>query len=151
MPRKKPVFYAKWGAGRALEIEVSEDVMIIRGDGFELDLEPRSIHLEAPEFHVREYADEKRKRIYIDLPAGIKGIMAPRIDVDYGESKLLGLFEVRLTSINGLGDYLTIVTPGGYLYDYVILTNDSVMFETSARRKTYREEMPGEALTIYLV
>ncbi len=151
MPRKKPVFYAKWGAGRALEIEVSEDVMIIRGDGFELDLEPRSVHLEAPEFYVREYTDEKRKRIYIDLPAGIKGIEAPRIDIDYGENRLLGLFEVRLTSISSLDNYLTIITPGGYLYDYVILTSNNMMLETNARRKTYREEMPGESLTIYLV
>ncbi len=151
MPKKKPTFYVKWGAGRALEVEVSQDVMVLKGEGLEIILEPRSIHLEAPEFYVAEYEDGRRKRVYIRLPQGVKGVEAPRVDIDSTTARLLGLFEVRLTEIPGLDRYLTIVTPGGYLYDYVILTSDQVMFETSAKKKLYREEMPGESITIYLV
>ncbi|AEM38755.1 hypothetical protein Pyrfu_0886 [Pyrolobus fumarii 1A] len=149
MPRKKPVFYVKWGPGKALEMEVSEDVMILRGDGFELDLEPRSVRLEASEFAVREYSDDKRKRVYIDVPVGIHGVQAPRVDID--GTRMVGYFEVRLTEIENLDRYLTIITPGGFLYDYVVVTSEGVMFETSAKRKLYREEVPGEAVTIYLV
>ncbi len=151
MPRMKPVFYVKWGPGRALELQVSQDAMIVRGEGVEIDLEPRSVHVEAGEFAVREYSDEKRRWVYIDIPGGIKGVEAPRIDIDSSHPKLLGLFEVRLTEVEGLDRYLTIVTPGGFLYDYVIITSDKVMFETKARRKLYRESVPGESLTIYLV
>ena len=147
----KPVFYVRWGPGRALELQVAQDAMIIRGDGLEIDLEPRSIHVEAEEFAVREYGDEKRRWVYIDLPRGVRGIEAPRIDIDAGHPKLLGLFEVRLTEVDNIDRYLTIVTPGGFLYDYVILTGDKLMFETKARRKLYRESVPGESLTIYLV
>ena len=147
----KPVFYVKWGPGRALELQVAQDAMIIRGDGLEIDLEPRSIHVEAEEFTVREYGDEKRRWVYIDLPRGVRGIEAPRIDIDASHPKLLGLFEVRLTEVDDIDRYLTIVTPGGFLYDYVILTGDKLMFETKARRKLYRESVPGESLTIYLV
>ena len=147
----KPVFYVKWGPGKALELQVSQDAMIIRGSGVEIDLEPRSIHVEAEEFAVREYGDDKRRWVYIDLPRGIKGIEAPRVDIDSSQPRLLGLFEVRLTEVDGLERYLTIVTPGGFLYDYVVVTSDKLMFETKARRKLYQESVPGESLTIYLV
>ncbi len=149
MPRKKPVFYVRWGPGKALELEVAEDVMIIRGRNIEVDLEPRSVRIEAPEFYVKEYSDEKRKRVYVELPQGVEGLEAPRIDID--SKSMVGYFEVRVSEIEGLDRFLTIVTPGGFLYDYVIITSDKLMFETSARRKTYQENVPGETITIYLV
>jgi len=132
-----------------LELEVAEDLMIIRGKGIEVDLEPRSVRVEAPEFYVREYSDERRKRVYVDLPRGVEGLEAPRVDID--SRSLVGLFEIRVTEIEGLDRFLTIVTPGGFLYDYAILTTDKLVFETNARRKTYQESVPGEAVTIYLV
>ncbi len=151
MPRKKPVFYVKWGVGKALELEVAQDVLMIRGRGFEAALEPRSVHVEAEEFYVREYAGDKRKWVYVDLPRGVEGLEAPRVDIDSGSPKLLGYFQVQLTEVEGLDRYLTILTPGGFLYDYVVLTSDRLMFETKARRKTYQEGVPGESITIYLV
>jgi len=58
-------------------------------------------------------------------------------------------YEVRFTNL-GFSKYLTIIVPGSFLYNYVVLSENSVSIECSIKKTVYFEKIKS-SLTIYFV
>lgn len=125
--------------GEFLEIEF-ENAYIV--------LEPRTLVVEAPIASHREAVDERRKRVIVEFREEIKPLTPNRID--FVGHATLGLFEVRITDLD-FDTYITIVTPGGHYYDYVVVSKRLLYVEMSAKKKTYYEEEPNKKLILYIV
>ncbi len=140
------VVYARWGGG-AVELRVRGESFAVRAANAELLFEPRYVVVEARYAARRSVSDERRTRVYVELAEEIKPLEPRRIDLV--GSRVLGLFEVRLTDIE-FRRYLTVVTPAGFLYDYFVVSDDTVMLEASARRKVFFEEEPFDKVVVYM-
>ena len=95
----------------------------------------------------REGKHGKKCYVYVELsnnvtPISVKGevINKPRI---------IGNFELRYTNLD-FSRYLTIITPGAFLYNYAILFDEGLCIETSANKEVYFEKI-RDSLTIYFV
>ena len=73
----------------------------------------------------------------------------PYIDLRAGQSRVYENFDLRPVDLD-FEQYLTIVTPGSFLYDYVIVTKRKTGVIMSAKRDVYIEETKN-SLIIYLV
>ncbi len=58
-------------------------------------------------------------------------------------------FDVRYTNL-GFSKYLTLIVPGSFLYNYIVLTENSLSIECSVKKSVYFEEYKT-SLTIYFV
>ncbi len=139
--------YAKWGQG-VLELIVRGETLVVRGANAELVFEPRSILVEAEYVSKRDLADGKRKRLYIDFASEFKPLEPRRIDIV--GTRMIGLFEIRVTDLD-FDRFLTVITPGSFLYTYIVLSTKTLMVETSAKRKIFYEEEPFTKLVIHIM
>ncbi len=73
----------------------------------------------------------------------------PYIDLRAGQSRVYENFDLRPVDLD-FEQYLTIVTPGSFLYDYAIITRKKTGVIMSAKREIYVEETKN-SLIIYLV
>lgn len=146
--RNPATFYVKWDTTKALELQLHGDVLRIKAENANIELEPRSATIEAPYSYKKEVPDVNRKTLYIGFREPLKPLEAPRIDI-LGRS-YIGNFEVIYTNLD-FEKYLTIITPSHYLYDYVVLTGHEIMFHMIARRQVYYEEEPYDKVTVYFV
>ncbi len=73
----------------------------------------------------------------------------PYIDLRAGQSRVYENFDLRPVDLD-FEQYLTIVTPGSFLYDYVIISRKKTGVIMSAKREVYVEET-GKSLIVYLV
>ena len=138
--------YARWGSG-VLEVTVRGETLIVRAANAEMVFEPRSALIAARYSSHRVLGDDRRVRVYVDLAEPLKPLEAKRIDLV--GSRVLGLFEVRVTDLE-FSRYLTVVTPAGFLYDYLVVSDERVLLEGSGRRRVYFEEEPFEKVIVYL-
>ncbi len=134
-----------WGDGH-LELRFVEDWLEVLASNYRIILAPRSVEIRGEASGHRESLVGKRKYIYVGLAEGLKPLRGPGERV---ERLLVGGFEVTGTDVE-FSRYLTIVTPGFFLYNYVVLSDSSLALELSARREAYFDE-GGEKLTLYLV
>ncbi len=58
-------------------------------------------------------------------------------------------YEVRFVNL-GFSKYLTIIVPGSFLYNYIVLSESSISIECSAKKTVYFEKIRS-SLTIYFV
>lgn len=142
--------YAKWPKG-AVKLLVGADRAVVSGRNFRLELEPRAIYFRGPWDDVEEASFPRRKNLYITVSEALEGDSAPpRIDVANGDEVVLRSFEVRLNLLEGVDSFLTLITPGTFLYDYAILTSRKFMAEMSSRRRVYASKA-NDMVEIYIV
>jgi len=58
-------------------------------------------------------------------------------------------YEVRFANL-GFSKYLTVIVPGSFLYNYIVLSENSISIECSVKKTIYFEKT-GSSLTIYFV
>lgn len=100
--------------------------------------------------NVKEYRESKygRKRyIRVKLSSSVIPISARGEPIV--KPRIIGNFELRYTNLDFLR-FLTIITPGAFLYNYAILSDEGLCIETSASKEVYFEEIK-DSLTIYFV
>ncbi|MET1101051.1 MAG: hypothetical protein ABWW69_01035 [Pyrodictiaceae archaeon] len=147
MPKARRV-YIKWGIG-ALELNVSPDLLEVSATNMRMYFEPRSIVVEAVYEEPRVTDTEKHRNIYIGLPEGVKPLeKPPRLDV-VGR-QLVNLVDIRVVDL-GFDRYLTIITPGGFLYDYIVLTTGVLYVRALAKRKVFFEKPAPHRLVAYFL
>ncbi len=144
---RKNNIYIKWGNRTALSLRIEPAELEIRAENTRIILRQREIVVESPVSRYEDMVAGKRRYFYIYLSENIKPLQPPRIDIiDYD---VVGGFEIRITNIE-VSRYLTIITPGAYLYNYVILSDDLLGGETNTRRELFYEKT-NKGLTIYFV
>ncbi len=140
--------YVKWRNG-SLKLVFKEPLLEIISKNYRFILRPRIVIVEGT---VKEYniaspnRRGKYKYVYIELgeeviPFDKKGRM-PRPDI-------IGGFEVNYQDMR-FEEYLTIVTPGTFLYEYVILTTNMLTICLSAKKEAY-VDLEENVATIYVV
>ena len=126
----------------------NNELEIITGD-LKIILRPRAIIFinGVTDYELGESGRKaKKKYIYIYPRNGIEPInKCGKLLKEY----TLDRFEIMYQKLS-FNEYMTIITPGEYLYDYIILTNDTVTIAMSGKKEAYfyREE---DKLTIYIV
>ncbi len=145
---RRTSYYVRWGGSRALELQVSGDVLTVRGANFEITFEPRSVIVEAKYSYKKEVEDTNRKTLIIGFAEPLEPLEAPRVDI-LGRN-YVGNFEVIHTDL-GFEKYLTVITPASHVYDYAVLTSHELLLHMKPRRKIYFEEEPYDKIIIYLV
>ena len=126
----------------------NNELEIITGD-LKIILRPRAIIFinGVTDYELGESGRKtKKKYIYIHPRNGIEPInKRGKLLKEY----TLDRFEIMYQKLS-FNEYMTIITPGEYLYDYIILTNDTVTIAMSGKKEAYfyREE---DKLTIYIV
>lgn len=144
---KKLVLYTRWGKGKALRLGLSGGELEVTSTNTRIILHPRDIVVEAQVEKYEDVVAGKRKYIYVYFVDPIEPLDAPRIDVSNVE--VVDGFEVRVTDI-GFARYLTIITPGAYLYNYVIVSDNVLAAEVNIRREVYYERT-ARGVTIYML
>lgn len=137
----------RYGSGAAC-FRTRGEFLEIQFENAYIALEPRTLIVEAPIAAHREAVDERRKRVIVEFGEEIKPLTPNRID--FVGRAALGLFEVRVTDLE-FDTYITVVTPGGHHYEYVVVSKRLVYVEMSAKKKTYYEEEPNKKLILYIV
>ncbi len=145
---KKNYIYVKWGnKPEALALRIEPAELEIKAENTRIILRQREIVVENTITHYEDKITGKRKYFYIHLSEKIKPLQPPRIDItDY---EIINGFEIRITNIE-ISKYLTIITPGPYLYNYIILSENLIGGETNTRRQLFYEKT-NKKLTIYFV
>ena len=146
MARRKTV-YVKWDSG-GLEVRLSRGLITVVAANAALYFEPRSVLVEADYEEPVAISDEKRLYVYIGFRGKLEPLEAPRIDVVGRYVDELG--ELRLVDLE-FNRYLTILTPGDFLYDFAVITPDKLFFQTNARRKVYFEKPAAFRIVAHLV
>ena len=134
-----------WGEGH-LELRFVEDWLEVHAANCRVVLAPRSVEVHGKAAGHRESLVGKRKYIYVELAEPLKPLKGPGERV---EKLLAGGFEITGTDVE-FSRYLTIITPGFYLYNYAVLSDTSLALEVSTRREAYFNQEGGK-LTLYLV
>lgn len=129
-----------------LEVRRKGDSLEVRGGNFTIELRPRVISVDGSTgISIEGIYGSRRKVIYI-RHEGIKTL-------DHCNEKIeevdLGDYIVKSTYLF-TGSYITIITPGYLLVDYVVITDDSAAVVVQGKRSTYFEES-GRRVTIYVV
>ncbi len=140
--------YIKWGSGSILLKSIASD-LVLKTDNLYLELRQRVVVVEGSIGSyeiVSSGRSGKRKHVYIKLrdsvkPLGRKGVVVDREYIDN--------FEIRVLE-KEFGKYITVVTPGAFLYDYIILSDDIIMVSLSGKREAYID-LEDNRLTIYVV
>ncbi len=137
-----------WGNG-CIEFKVRNNELEINGENVKIILRPRVIIFTngVTDYELGESGRKaKKKYIYIYPKNGIEPInKRGKFLKEYS----LDRFEIMYQKLS-FSEYMTIITPGEYLYDYVIITRDIVTIAMSGKKEAYfyKEE---NKLTIYIV
>ncbi len=138
--------YVRWFEGAAAA-RASDGVLELVFSNARIVLEPRRLLLEGVGARQRSRNDGRRLRVLLEASEPLKPITPPpRIDIDY--TGVVGGFQVMYTSL-GFENYITVVTPGTHLYDYVVVSSTLVYMEASGRRTAFYEGLDG-GLAVYL-
>ncbi len=129
-----------------IEIKVHGNALIV-ADSIVLDA--RSVTL--PKESQVYYAEPKvKQRVVYAFYNELKGVeRPPYVDMLAGERRVFGSFELRAVDMD-FERYLTVVTPGSFLYEYAIITPKKLALVTSAKRDFYLEDT-GRRKIIHIV
>ncbi len=140
--------YVKWRNG-GLRLVFKNSFLEIISKNYRFILRPRIVIVEGT---VKEYnvvsphRHGKYKYVYIELSEEVKPFdkkgRVPRPGIIEG-------FEVNYQDM-GFEEYLTIVTPGAFLYQYIILTTSMLTICLSAKKEAYID-LENNVVTIYVV
>ncbi len=141
-------YCVKWGDG-CIDLEARAGELAITFSNTKITLRPRIIIVEGSDVDYEEGSSGKsvkKKYIYIHVRECLKPLPAQG---KYISTVLYDKYEIRYQKL-GFGEYLTIVTPGEYLYDYIIVTEDTITIGMSGKREAYFYK-EDKRLTIYFV
>ncbi len=118
------------------EVKVHGNALFIANS---IVLDARSITL--PKESEIFYAEpEVKKRVVYAFYNPLKGVeRPPYVDMLAGERRVFGGFELRAVDMD-FEQYLTVITPGSFLYEYTIVTPRKLALVTSAKRDFYLED-----------
>ncbi len=137
-----------WGDGH-LEVKAIDNELLVKAGNLKIMLRPRVIIVEGvqTEHEVGEAGKRsKKKYVYIYPDQGIRSLEGRgKIINEYNMDR----FEIKYQRLS-FNEYLTIITPGEYLYDYIIITRDTITIAMSGKREPYFYK-ENNRLTIYLV
>lgn len=114
-----------------------------------IELRPRTIVVKnnIKSFEERDVGKTRKKKvIYIDFRESLKLFMGQGEQV---KEILVDGYEIRRQDL-GFDEYLTIITPGTHLYDYIILSSSTLAIVLSGKRQVYFDK-EDTVLTIYIV
>ncbi|ALU12296.1 hypothetical protein EYM_02185 [Ignicoccus islandicus DSM 13165] len=137
--------YIKFKQG-SIKVEVIGNALYV---GDEIVLDARTITF--PKGSKVYYAEPTKKKmvIVIEHPPIRFVEDPPRVDLVANDRFYYMGFDVRATDLD-FEKYLTVVVPGSFLYDYVIVTSNKSEVAMSAKRKAYLEETEKSSI-IYLL
>ncbi len=142
-------YYVLWGDG-VLELVLDPTAAKVRGGNVTIGFEPRQLSVEGVEAEVEVHqVGTKRMYCYVVLKEPITPLKGYKFNVIHGFSRYVDGFEVRFTDL-GFSRFLTLVTPGAWLYNYVIISDDRITCELSIRREVYVEKEDG-VTRVYVV
>lgn len=130
----------KWGEGYLIVYEERGDLMVEAANS-RIAFSPREIRIEGLYEGMREYVEGGRgewKIVYIDLAFPLQGVERPR-DVAFSGKvdTYIGSYGLSYTSLEGVGNYLTVYPPPGSLYDHTVVYDDGIALRMLSRRKVY--------------
>ncbi len=108
-----------------------------------ITLNSRGVDVVASIKDTKVYEIGKRKYVYIIFKEKIQPLPTGKSDII--DKAFTSGFEIIVTHIND-NNYITVVTPGSWLYNYIILTNDTLMLELSKKRDVYFERLEDEVV-----
>ncbi len=144
---KGSTLYLRWVKGKALGVKIGGGELEVIAANTKIALHPRDIVVEGKVKGYEDIVAGKRKYVYVYFNEPLIGLTPPRIDL--GNVEVIGGFEIRVTRINSTG-YLTIITPGAYLYNYVIISLEALSAEVNTRREVYYEDT-GTGVAVYIL
>ncbi len=137
--------YVKYNKG-AIKVEVHGNALIVN-DSIVLDARSLSFPKGAKVFYAEP---SKKKRAIVIEHEELKLVdFPPSVEMVAGERKYFNGFELRAVDL-GFEKYLTVVVPGSFLYDYVIITPRKSEVVMSFKRQVYVEEGSKNTI-VYLV
>jgi len=135
----------KWGNGVVL-IRCSEDSLILTFKNVKITLYPREVQVNRGVLRFFESTVGKKRYVYVYFREKLKPIITNDI-TNARNTRVQCNFEVHCVDLE-FSKYLTIVTPGATLYNYVVFTEDIMTIVSSGKRKVYFETIDG-GLNVY--
>jgi hypothetical protein len=129
-----------------LYVDIRDEVLVLQAVNNVLELRPRTLIVKKYRGY-RIGEDPKNKYLYIYLAEKIRSF--PGKISSEKEEYMIGNYVLKRT-ITKYDEYYTIITPGYFLYEYIILTSEEIGIAMSRKREVYFEPENG-SLIVYLV
>ncbi|MEM1706091.1 MAG: hypothetical protein QXP68_01805 [Thermosphaera sp.] len=132
-----------------LLMEYSSGFLRVKASNYELEVRPRTITIKGCLSVKVTTIDRGRKRgiyvshTFLQLFDGEQCRSVPATEMNTGE------FAIKATS-TPLGNYVTIMMPGAFLADYIVISEDTTYIQIPGGRGAY-SEAANEYCTIYVV
>jgi len=139
--------YARWPPG-GLKVCARGETLTIEAKNMFLSFEPRLVLVDGGYSGYSEACDDRKCRLVIEFGRVLEPLEAPRIE--FVGQGYIGLFELRVVDLE-FEKYITVITPGGFLYDYFTVTSSRLLLESSAKRRFYYEEEPYSKLIVHIM
>lgn len=139
MNRKTP-----WRDGYIV-LNYTSDVLLINAMNNSVEARPRTIVISRFKNYIE--AISNRKYIYIYFPEELKpftnegGVSLQEIRLEF--------YDIKYTRID-YDEYYTVILPGFFLYDYIVLTSDEIAVAMSIKRRVFYERIDSR-LVLYIV
>lgn len=131
---------------KCFEVELVSDTIRIRS-GLELEVRERIIMIRgALDSKVYSIRNGRKKAVYIRHV----GITARCEDSQKMVEEISGPFAYVRYTKSRLGGYLTIITPGRFFTDYIVIDESTVAIVLPGHREVYVEKIDN-TLTLYIV
>ena len=130
----------------SIKLDVSGNAMIV-ADKIVLDARSITLPKESKVFYAEPTV--KKRTLYATYNELPTHEFPPTVDMVANDRRVFRGFEVRAVDMD-FEQYLTIVVPGSFLYDYVIITKKKMGIVMSAKRESYLEET-SKSKILYLV
>lgn len=129
--------------------EYSPEYFRVKAGNYELEIRPRVISLRGCEhISVSTLYRGRKKAIYVKHRV-IQSYQVDECRVGLEDELNVGYFTVKVTETSH-GSYLTILTPGSFLSDYIVVGEDITYIQLPGGREAYFEKL-GDLCTIYVV
>ncbi len=139
-------YLVRWGSG-SLRLKAGESSLSVDAANASILLESRMLRINGSVGSWADAALGRDRWVYVDFREEFKPIPTRR----GATSRVLlkGLYDARSIDV-GFEKYLTIVVPGFFLYDYVIISSWRMAVKSPAKRSFYFDHTDA-SLTIYIV
>lgn len=134
----------RYGDG-CLEVKRTGEYLLLSGWNYSIEIRPRIVAIKGfKRVEVKEIYDSRKKIVFIyhDVVKELGECNDVVEEIDLGD------YLVKVTSLF-TGHYITIVTPGYTLIDYIVITGDQTLIILQGKRNIFLEEY-RDIVTIYL-
>jgi len=129
--------------------EYSPEYFRVKARNYELEVRPRIVSLKGcGNISASTLYRGRKKAVYISHQA-IQCFRREECHGDLESEVNTGYFTVKAT-VTPHGDYLTILTPGSFLSDYIVVGEDMTYIQLPGGRDAYFERL-ADLCTIYIV